>query len=113
MLWVKESRVATHQSVSTILREILFAVLSTQRSSLLSKYYAHSTLLKIFIIKAVNCIGEIDCLSSLAKCGLKLKVKCKPEFIKDTSVFELIDMQHPQLLKENKTQLIPNDTVFE
>ncbi|EAS01389.2 DNA mismatch repair MutS family DNA-binding domain protein (macronuclear) [Tetrahymena thermophila SB210] len=68
------------------------------------------------LYQAVNCIGELDCLCSLAKCSLNLKIRCKPTFIPESlnkNVFELIEMYHPQLLKENKKNLVPNDTIFE
>ncbi|KAL4460959.1 hypothetical protein ABPG74_016431 [Tetrahymena malaccensis] len=68
------------------------------------------------LYQAVNCIGELDCLCSLAKCSLSLKIRCKPTFLPESSnknTFELIEMYHPQLLKENKKNLVPNDTIFE
>lgn len=68
----------------------------------------------------MNCIAEIDCLSSLAKGANLLTVKCKPKFHPDSPtdhkhVFELIEMYHPQMLsdKNSKLTLVPNDTIFE
>lgn len=59
------------------------------------------------------CLGELDCLCSLAKLAQKMKNCCRPVFRKsDEPIFELKDMIHPCVAKSG-VNFVPNDVVFE
>ncbi|KRX06928.1 P-loop containing nucleoside triphosphate hydrolase [Pseudocohnilembus persalinus] len=63
--------------------------------------------------QAIQCLKELDCLCSLAKCSRNMgNTLCKPQFTNQKGVFELKGMYHPCMLKQG-IDMVPNDTVFE
>jgi len=62
----------------------------------------------------IDCLGELDCLCSLAKLALTLPTRCKPEVLPMSSepVFDLQGMVHPMAAKTNPN-FVPNDIVVD
>jgi len=65
----------------------------------------------------VACLGELDCLCSLAKLGHEMNLttgyRCRPQFvISEQKVFELRAMVHP-CISRNHQDFVPNDIVLE
>lgn len=63
--------------------------------------------------QVISCLGELDCLCSLAKLALSMKTCCRPVFHKqEEPLFELTEMIHPCIAKSG-VKFVPNDVVFE
>ena len=64
--------------------------------------------------QVISCLGELDCLCSLAKLAATMNEKCKPEVLplSDEIVFQLEGMVHPMAAKSNPN-FVPNDIVVE
>lgn len=63
--------------------------------------------------QVIACLGELDCLCSLAHLAQTMRVSCRPKFHKSNEpIFELKEMIHPCLAKSG-VNFIPNDINFE
>ena len=63
--------------------------------------------------RMIACLGELDCLCSLAILHNKLDVKCRPQFVKSSEpVFKIRGMTHP-CVAALKPGFVRNDLTFE
>ena len=63
--------------------------------------------------QVILCLGELDCLCSLARLALTMPTRCRPVIRKsDEPIFDLKQMIHPCIAKSG-VNFVPNDTVFE
>ena len=60
----------------------------------------------------IMCLGELDCLCSLARLSLSMDLKCKPEVLplSNKPTFDLKGMVHPMAAKNNPN-FVPNDVI--
>ena len=59
----------------------------------------------------INCLGELDCLCSLAKLGQLMNVQCRPQIVlsEEAPVLELEGAIHPILASKKDDNFMPND----
>ena len=77
------------------------------------RFYDHSTEWQ----QIVTCLGELDCLISLAKVAKVMDIACKPEIVAGTGLlaqeFELKGMVHPCMAYKYKEDFVRNDVIQE
>ena len=63
--------------------------------------------------QVISCLGELDCLCSLAQLAIEMNFNCRPEVLPlgKGSTFELKGMVHPCLARENP-KFVANDILF-